>query len=188
MELLEAIQKRNSTRKMTDYYVTDDEIKQIIQAGLYAPSWANTQVWEFIVVRERDIIQQMGALLKDTNPAKKCTTGTSALIAVLAKKNVSGFKENEKATKFNEWFMFDLGMAVENMFLYAYSIGIGTVVIGEFDHAKLSKMLHLPNDTELVCLLPLGKPQNPDRKSPPRKEIKDCVYLDRYNEKFASIY
>ncbi|HPV42751.1 MAG TPA: nitroreductase family protein, partial [Spirochaetota bacterium] len=49
MELKEAILKRRSIRKFTDYQVTDAEIDELLEAARWAPSWANTQVWEFVV-------------------------------------------------------------------------------------------------------------------------------------------
>ena len=58
MELQEAILKRRSVRKFTEEIVTDDELRQIFEAVRWSPSWANTQVWEFIVVRDKDLIKK----------------------------------------------------------------------------------------------------------------------------------
>lgn len=51
MELREALMTRRSVRKFTDYNVTDEEINIILEAARWAPSWSNTQCWEFIVIR-----------------------------------------------------------------------------------------------------------------------------------------
>ena len=64
MELMEAITHRRSVRKFTDYYVTDEEIREMLNAARLAQSWANTQVWEFIVVRDRDLIKKVTELLR----------------------------------------------------------------------------------------------------------------------------
>lgn len=188
MELQKVIDNRKSVRKFTDYYVSDKEIKEILQAGLRAPSWANTQVWEFIVVREREIIKEIVETYSETNPARKCSLASSALIVICAKIGISGYKQGKQSTKFNEWFMFDMGMCVQNMFLKAYDLGLGTVVVGYMDHDKCNELLHVPEEVDVVAVLPVGKPYDPEKKGPPHKELKECVYLDRFGEKFAGIY
>ena len=72
MEVLEAIRKRRSIRRFTDYYVTDDEIRELLEAARWAPSWANTQVWEFVVVRDKAQIEKIAACYPELNPAVKC--------------------------------------------------------------------------------------------------------------------
>ena len=59
MELQEAILTRRSIRKYTDYYITNDELIQVIEAARWAPSWANTQVWSFIIARYKKIIESI---------------------------------------------------------------------------------------------------------------------------------
>ena len=59
MELQEAILKRRSIRKFTEELVTDEELRQIFEAVRWSPSWANTQTWEFIVVREKALIEKV---------------------------------------------------------------------------------------------------------------------------------
>ena len=53
MEVRDAILTRRSVRNFTDYYVTDDEIDRLLEAARWAPSWSNTQSWEFIIIRDR---------------------------------------------------------------------------------------------------------------------------------------
>ncbi len=75
MELQQAIVERRSIRRFTDYYVTDDEIKQILEAARMAPSWANVQPWEFIVVRDKTLIEKITQTYSPNNPARKMFTG-----------------------------------------------------------------------------------------------------------------
>ncbi|MBN1534414.1 MAG: nitroreductase family protein [Spirochaetes bacterium] len=188
MELQEAIVRRRSVRKFTDHYVTDDEIRKMLDAARQAPSWANTQGWSFVVVRDRELIGEITETYSKTNPARGCSMGASALIVCCAKKNLSGFKGNEPKTKFREWFMFDLGLAVQNIVLTVQELGLGTVIVGSLDHEACRKLLRLPEDTEAVVVLPVGRPQEPDKKGPAKKELKELVYLDKYGEMYARIY
>ena len=185
MELQEAIMKRRSVRKFTDYNVTDDEIKQLLEAARFAPSWANMQPWEFIVVRDKDVINKIADTYSETNPARKCSLAASVLIVGCAKNDLSGFKKGEKVTKFSEWFMFDLGLAVQNMSLKAHEIGLGSVILGLFDHNVCKDVLSVPDGYEVTVILPVGQPVDPDKAGPPRKELGKFVYLNKFGNAFV---
>ncbi len=188
MELMEAVKNRRSVRKFSDHFVTDDEIREVIDAARLAPSWANTQVWEFVVVREKELISRIVETYSETNPARKCSLASSALIVACAKTGVSGSKEGKDVTKFHEWFLFDLGMAVQNLCLRAHEIGLGTVVVGLLSHDACKKLLMLPEGYEVVVVVPIGKPFSPAERVVPRKELKSFVYLNKFNEHFGKIY
>lgn len=182
MELMEAIANRRSVRKFTDYRVTDEEIREVIEAARMAPSWANTQVWEFIVVRDRDLIKRVTETYSETNPARTCSFSASAIIVACAKTGVSGCKEGKPRTKFNEWFMFDLGMAVQNLCLCAHAIGLGTVVVGAMDHDACRFVLQVPDGYEVVVAIPIGKPVE-IKKAPPRKDLSAFVHTNLFGNR-----
>lgn len=180
MDLSEAIRTRRSVRKFTDYVVTDEEINIVIEAARWAPSWANTQVWEFVVVRDRKLIEQVANTYADKNPAIKCSLTASVLIVACAKTGVSGCYGGKDVTKFSNWFMFDLGMAVQNLWLKAHEIGLGAVVVGLMDHASCADILRVPDGHEVVCVIPLGRPAQTGKAGPPRKELKEFVHLNTF--------
>ncbi|MDY6964359.1 MAG: nitroreductase family protein [Halobacteriota archaeon] len=184
MELKEAILKRRSIRRFTDYLVTDDEIKEMIEAARWAPSWANTQSWEFIVVRDKKIIEDVTATYSEKNPATKCSNSASVLIVACAKKDISGYKKEEKKTKFSDWFMFDLGMAVQNLLLRAHELGLGSVVVGLLDHDACRKVLGVPDEYEVAVVVPIGRPDVEGKEGPPRKDLKEFVHLDNFDRTF----
>ena len=90
MELQEAILKRISVRKFSDDVVTDEELRQIFEAVRWSPSWANTQTQEFIVVRDKDLIEKVTGTYSEKNPATKGSLTASALIVACAKTGISG--------------------------------------------------------------------------------------------------
>ncbi len=180
MELNEAIMKRRSIRRFTEYYVTDEEIGTLLEAARWAPSWANTQVWEFIVVRDGERIQQVASTYSELNPAIKVTKSATALIIACAKTGVSGCYDGKDTTKFSCWYMFDLGLAVQNICLRAHDIGLGTVVVGLLDHDKCRKVLSVPQEYEVVAVIPVGKPAVAGKDGPPRKALKDFVHLNSF--------
>jgi nitroreductase len=180
MELSDAILHRRSVRKFTDYAVTDEEIKQLFEAARWAQSWHNSQVWEFVVVRERGLIEKVTGTYVDKNPGTKCSLAASALIVACAKTGVSGCFGGEELTKFPNWFMFDLGIAVQNLCLKAHELGLGTVVVGFLDHDACKKVIGLPEDYEVVAVLPVGKPATELKQGPPRKELNAFVHLNTF--------
>lgn len=186
MELKEAIMSRRSIRKFTDYYVNDEEIKEIIEAARWAPSWSNTQAWTFIIIREKNIIEQISDTFSKTNPARHCARTASVLIAACAKKGLAGCRSGTELTCINNWFMFDLGLAVQNLCLRAHDMGLATVIVGLLDHQSCKSIVSMPNDYEVVVIIPIGKSAEEDRKAPPRKTIDSMTYIDSFGKTFIS--
>ncbi|HJO81205.1 MAG TPA: nitroreductase family protein, partial [SAR202 cluster bacterium] len=62
MEVYEAIQTRLTVRRFKPDAVPDDVAMKLLRAGQWAPSSRNLQPWHFIVVRDRDMLKQIGAV------------------------------------------------------------------------------------------------------------------------------
>ena len=180
MELKDAIMKRRSVRKFTDYRVTDDEVRELLDAARWAPSWANTQAWEFVVVRDPDLIRGIAGTYTENNPATKCTLASSVVIVACARTGVSGSLKGATETAFTEWFMFDLGLAVQNLCLRAHDLGLGTVIVGSLDHDSCGKLLSVPEGVKAVAAIPVGKPAVPDKAGPPRKALEEIARSERF--------
>ncbi|NLV67925.1 MAG: nitroreductase [Spirochaetes bacterium] len=183
MELREALTTRRSVRKFTDYIVTDDEIMELMQAAQCAPSWSNTQCWEFIIIRDRDLVRKVVETFSETNPARKCSEAASVLIACCAKSDLPGYRDGVKRTRFDSWYMFDLGIAVQNILLRAHDLGLGSVVVGSLDHVKCATLLNVKAPYELVCILPVGKPVELKKEGPARKDLSVFMHRDGFGLK-----
>ncbi|MDD2469038.1 MAG: nitroreductase family protein [Desulfobulbus sp.] len=186
MELQEAILKRRSIRRFTEEVVTDQELREIFEAVRWSPSWANMQVWEFVVIREIELIQKVTStyqMEKGTNPATKCSLAASALIVVCAKTGVSGCYGGKETTKFSNWFMFDLGIATQALCLKAHEMGLGTVVVGLLNHEACKELIALPEGYEAVAVIPIGHPAVELKSGPPRKAVSEMVHLDAFGSK-----
>lgn len=194
MELFEAIKTRRSIRKYTSDPVDDKKVEAILEAGRWAPSWANTQCWRFIVVREPRVKTELaGALLPFKlpdkvidNPAINIINEAPVVIVVCAAMGKSGGPPGqtdggEFITDKGDWFMFDTALAVQNMVLAAHDMGLGTVIIGTFDAAKAEKALGVPEGYRVVTLFPVGVPAR-EGKTPPRKELSEITARDRWNK------
>jgi nitroreductase len=77
--------------------------------------------------------------------------------------------------------MFDTALAVQNMVLAAHGLGLGTVIIGTFDAVKAAETLGVPEGYQVVTLFPLGVPAK-EGKAPPRKEISEIAFTDKWGK------
>jgi len=179
MELMEAIKGRRSIRKYKPDPVPEEVLRTIMEAVRWSPSWANTQCWEVVVVKDQQVKSELAGTLVRTNPALSSMTGAPVVLVLCGKKGISGFKKGEAATVKGDWLMFDTGIAMQTLCLTAHSLGLGTVVVGLFDHKKAEEVLGVPQDREVVALTPLGYPAA-EGVTPKRKEISDFVFYDRY--------
>ena len=187
METKDAILTRRSVRKFTDKHVSDDEIKILLEAAQWAPSWSNTQVWEFVIIKEKAIIEQIAATYSEKNPATKCSMSASVLIAACAKKGISGAYNGKDVTKFSTWYMFDVALACQNICLRAHDIGLGTVIVSLFDHDKCAKILSIPDGYEVLSIIPVGEPLFQKKEGPPRKELSAFTHLNKFNQAYITV-
>jgi len=179
MDLMEAIKGRRSARKYKPDPVPEETLQKVMEAVRWSPSWANTQCWEAIVVKDPKIKSELATALPKTNPALSSMLDAPIVIVLCGKKGVSGFKKGEAATVKGDWLMFDTGMAMQTLCLTAYSLGLGTVVVGMFDHKKAEEILGVPQNVEVVAITPLGYPAT-EGTAPKRKELSEFVFHDKY--------
>ncbi len=193
MDLFDALKSRRSIRRYKTDPVDDNQIQAILEAGRWAPSWANTQCWRFIVVRDTNVKTQLADTMMKVklpdreilNPAFNAVNTAPVVIAVCAQIGIAGAVHGpagakvEYSTDKGDCFMFDTALAVENMLLAAHGQGLGTVIVGAFDAAKAEKVLNVPQGYRMVVFFPVGVPEGPG-KAPPRKELTEIAYKDKF--------
>ncbi|WP_291236700.1 nitroreductase family protein [Frisingicoccus sp.] len=160
---METIFNRRSVRKYTDKVISDEQLKQIIKAGMAAPSAKNSQEWVFIVIRDKEIYK---AFLGVHPNAFSLNTATAAILvcADLSKEREPG----------QGWWIQDCAAAMENMLLEATAMGLGSLWMGvhpkEDRIACIKEVCGLPEGIEPLGLMSVGEP------------TKDYDKIDRYME------
>lgn len=176
MELFEAITGRRSVRDYHDEAVTDDDLSKILDAGRWAPSWANTQCARYVVVRDAGLRSRLKETLTPNNPALDAFDACPVVIALLGRLETAGYKRGEPFDD-KQWHMYDCALATQNICLAAHALGLGTVIVGAFNYKEAGEILGVPDSFHVVCLLPLGHPkQTPN--APGRKELSELVSTD----------
>jgi len=188
MEVLEAIKTRRSIRRYTADPVDDETVQKVLDAARWAPSWANTQCWRFIVVRDSDIKSKLVAVLTSisaerVNAATRAIGNAPVVIVACAELGKSGYSHGELkgpvTDKGDFWYMYDVALAMQNLTLAAHSLGLGTVHVGSFDAKKVAAILGVAEGYCVVAMTPLGYPdQEPAPR--PRKELSEIVFYDKY--------
>jgi nitroreductase len=128
------------------------------------------------------LIEKVTGAYAEKNPATKCPLTASALIIACAKTGISGCYGGKEVTAIHNWYMFDLGMAVQTFCLKAHELGLGTVVVGLMDHEACKKILVIPEGHKVVAVIPIGRPAVSPREGPARKSIAEMVYLNTFDK------
>jgi len=166
LDTLQAVFERRSIRKYRQDAISDDHLKQILEAGRQAPSAANRQPWHFIVVGEPE---QKERVAQACNGQIWVADAAYILVAV-------GLPQAS-----SKWYRVDVTIALQNMVLAARSLGYGTCWIGAFDPTRVKEVCKVPAEMEVVACTPLGVPDiNPAARQ--RKPWEQVFSADRYGE------
>lgn len=183
MELLKAIKDRRSVRNYRNDDIPHEVLVEILEAARQAPSWANTQVWRFIVVKDPAAKKQLQDCLGPQNPARAAMVEAPVIICVAAQRNTSGCRGGTPTTNKGDWYMFDAGIALEHIALAACNFGLGTVHVGSFDANKAEGVLKIPEGYSITGMMPMGYYDDIPRQTP-RKPLEELIYLDFFGNRF----
>ena len=176
MTVQECIKGRRSIRKFKPDKIEHELLSEIIETASFAPSWKNTQITRYIAV-EGELKDKIAA--EGTSPFPNNGTiiaNAPMLIAVTVIKNRCGYERDGSFTtpRKDTWQMYDAGIASQTFCLAAYDKGVGSVILGIFDQAKIESLLQIPEDRELVALIPIGYPEEAPI-APKRTPVEDLL-------------
>ena len=180
MDTFEAIFSRRSVRQYKDTPVADDVLNSVLEAARWAPSWANTQCTRYVIVKDPETKILLSNSLNKGNPAAEAIRLAPVVIVACAELGKSGYYKGNVSTDRGDWFMFDVGIAMQNLALAACAMGLGTVHAGYIpDSQKVDAILDLPEGVVSVEMMPLGYPAG-ETKGPPRREMSELVFYEKY--------
>lgn len=160
MDALTAIRTRRSIRTFTDRDVTDAQVELLLRAAMDAPSAGNEQPWEFVVIRDRKTLEQVGGINRHAAYAK----GAPVCILVCG---------NMHFDKFGGYWIEDVSAATQNILLAAHATGLGAVWTGIYPMADrveaFRQLLNIPEHVVPMALVVIGYPKH---QKPPADRFK----------------
>jgi nitroreductase len=169
MDAFEALLTRRSIRKYAQGDVPEEAVRRILEAAMSAPSAANQQPWEFIVMRERALL--------DAVPRHHPHSGMilEAPMAILVCGNL------ERETRQGYWVQ-DCAAATENLLLALHALGFGGVWLGVYPREErvkgLSALMGLPHHVIPFSLVPVGRPG--EKKGRAERFDASRIHFDRW--------
>ncbi len=158
---------RRSIRKFKNQSISEDLVKYFLEAAMAAPSATNQQPWQFIVLTDRKLLDQIPTI----HPYTKMILETPLAIIVC------GDLEKEKAKGF--WVQ-DCSAATQNILLAVHSKGLGAVWCGVYpreDKVKaIQELLKLPETIIPLSIIPIGYPN--EEKEPSQRYDKNNVHYN----------
>jgi nitroreductase len=167
MDVFDCIVSRPAVRDFRPDPLPEEVVKKILHAGRQAHSQRNRQPWRFIVVQDRETLKRIGAI---------ASTGPYIAEAPLAIALVIEGAKNP---------YIDAARAAECLMLAAWGEGVGSCWVGGLDRPQLKALLGIPEEAELVTVIPFGYPTAGEKnKKKVRKRLSRIAYRERYGQAF----
>lgn len=164
MSLLDVVLSRRSIRKYEQKKIPSEVLGKILEAGRKAPSAANRQPWHFIVVTDDAIKRELSKGLFNRHIKKSPVT-------------IVGCADQGFVNR--KWSIVDTTIALQNMIIAAWAVGVGSCWVGDFKEEKVRRLLKIPNKWKVVALISLGYPAEKPRPTR-RKPIDTIVGFNRF--------
>lgn len=187
MEALEAIRKRRAVRTYTDRPVDDETIDRLLRLALRAPTGGNAQAWSLLVVRDPERRREVAELViaggaqyfrimrppaEGVGPEEHAEWARGYADQVLGSYRevpvwIVGLlvPRNNYPAEMREGGAIDdlvsLAFAMENLFIGARALGLGTVPTTAFQRFQIDRLrqaLELPGEVDPAIMTPLGYP------------------------------
>jgi nitroreductase len=166
---LDIIRTRRSIRKFIDKPVSDEDIESILRAAMASPSAGNLQPWQFLVIKDREILDKV----PDIHQYAKMASESPVAIVVCC--------DTSKKVREGFWIQ-DCSASSQNILLAAHALGLGAVWCGIYPNEErtkdFQKLLEMPEDVYPVNIIPIGYPA--EEKEPSDRYEKERIHFNRW--------
>jgi nitroreductase len=184
-QLLDLIQSRRSDRHFSQQSVSNQDIKDLLEAFRWAPSCNNRQPWRVVLARSASAQEAFDAALSEGN--RPWAPAASLKMIIL------GVPEEQPEKNGQQSYLLDVGFAMQNMMLQGYAMGLTIHAMAGFDTNKIRDAFDIPASAQPVALMVAGYrgvvEQLPeavrvkDLKPRTRKNLEEFSFANRYGEK-----
>jgi nitroreductase len=165
MNVSDAIRTKRAVRAFTDQPLPDEDIQAILNAGRRSQSSKNTQPWQFVAIRDKNILKQ----LSECGAYAGHLAGAAFAVAIISPQPTG----------------FDQGQAAAYMQLAAWERGIGSCIASIYEPERAKAILGVPPEMHFHIALSFGYPlPNEPRRVPSqgggRKPLDELVHWEKW--------
>ncbi|HEY4028072.1 MAG TPA: nitroreductase family protein [Candidatus Dormibacteraeota bacterium] len=162
--VFEAVRTVLAVREYQDREIPKEVLDRIVEAGHLTGSSTNLQPWHFVVVRDRQALQDLGRLVK-TGPY--IASSASAIVVAY-----------ERGSRFG---VSDASRAIQSMILTAWADGVGSNWTGFGALEEVREHVGLPDTYDVLAVLPFGYPKRAVGKGrKKRKPLAEVASAERF--------
>lgn len=205
--LSEAIQERRATPSFDGAPIPAEDLKQILDAGLHAPSGYNMQPWRFVVVQSLEQkkklrqasynqakVEEASAVIVACGDAdgwrkdldlmleKGRKGGMPESYAAQARTSVPNYLSSFTSAQMQAWLNKQVMLAFTHMMLMAEVMGYDTAPMEGFEQDKVHEALRLPLSYWVVALLAIGHAKGPDKFDGGRFDVTHTVFGEEFGK------
>lgn len=169
MEYQELIQKRYSVRAYKNKPVEDEKLNKVLEAARFAPTAANRQPFQLIVVRTDGRRDELKRIYR-----KEWFVQAPLIICACGIRRKSWVREDTR-----RYLDVDVAIVMDHLILAATDLGLGTCWVAAFNANAAREILEIPEEVEPLIFTPLGYPDD-QLAIKERKSIEDLVRYDHW--------
>lgn len=146
--LLELLYARKATRAIAERPVEVEKVENILEAARLAPSCMNNQPWRFLVLTEPEALAKGRDALSGGNYWAK----TAPVL-------VFGYSQPDwdcQSSDERDYYLFDLGLAAENIMLQATELDLVARPMAGFSPRKIKEAFEFPDEIKVVIAIAIG--------------------------------
>jgi nitroreductase len=205
--LSQAIQERRATPSFDGAAIPKEDLMQIIDAGLHAPSGYNMQPWRFIVVQSPEQKKKLRAASYNQGKVEEASAvivacgdmdgwrkdldlmlelgrkgGMPESYAAQAQSSVPNYMASFSSGQMQGWLNKQVMLAFTHMLLMAEVLGYDTAPMEGFEQEKVHEALRLPLSYWVVALLAIGHAKGPDKFDGGRFDAGHTVFGEEFGK------
>ncbi len=171
MNFIELASQRSSVRNFEAKLVEKEKLLYVLEAARIAPSAANFQPWQFIVVTDPEIIK----LVQTVYHREWLATAPAIIVAMGDHKK--GWRRKSDGKDFTD---IDVAISVDHLTLAATEQGLGTCWICNFNTERCGEIFNVPDNLEMIALIPIGYPVIESKPVKKRDPIEQLVHWNKF--------
>ncbi|QGG48360.1 nitroreductase family protein [Heliorestis convoluta] len=153
MAILPAIMKRESKRSYLNKEVPQAIVEELLEALRWAPSCRNYQPWRVTVVQSEEGRTKLASALAPGNE-----WAAKAPLAVI----VSSNPKDDMNLGGREYYLFDCGLAVQNLLLQATEAGLMSHPTAGWKEKSIQEAFQISAEERVLCVIFIGYPGSID--------------------------